>query len=266
MLAAVLDTAFGGDDQPIAFGDRPAVRAARAEPDPAKMAAAFARIVAEFMQRSAAILNVLATAAQVDPEAAELLAQIRRQRYTGQSRIVAALHGTGALDPDLDTDEADDIVTPCCPRRCTGSSPSSTGGPPTATNAGSRVPSARSCAPASLRLSSPDRPRAVGPCCRESCRWPDREGSMTWADLLRPIGPGKFALAGACSGPRRAGRDFLRRLPAAADLLCYRSRCADGAGQALSASPAKPRSGRGRYGAEAYSGRSGQPEKVAGKP
>jgi AcrR family transcriptional regulator len=110
LLAAVLDTAFGGDDQPIAFGDRPAVRAARAESDPAKMAAAFARIMAEFMQRSSAILNVLATAAQVDPEAAELLTQIRRQRHTGQSRIVAALHGIGALDPGLDIDEADDIV------------------------------------------------------------------------------------------------------------------------------------------------------------
>src|SRR5215469_8507940 len=110
LLAAVLDTAFGGDDQPIAFGDRPAVRAARAEPDPAMMSAAFARIVAEFMQRSSAILNVLATAAQVDPEAAELLAQIRRQRYTGQSRIVTALRDAGALDSDLGTDEANDIV------------------------------------------------------------------------------------------------------------------------------------------------------------
>ena len=110
LLAAVLDTAFGGDDQPIAFADRPAVRAARAEPDPAKMVDAFARIVAEFMQRSSAILHVLATAAQVDPDAAELLAQIRRQRHTGQSRIVMALESTGTLDPDLDTSEAADIV------------------------------------------------------------------------------------------------------------------------------------------------------------
>ena len=110
LLAAVLDTAFGGDDQPVAFGDRPAVRAAHAEPDPAKMVDTFARIVAEFMQRSSAILHVLATAAQVDPDAAELLAQIRRQRHTGQSRIVAALESTGTLDPDLDTSEAADIV------------------------------------------------------------------------------------------------------------------------------------------------------------
>ena len=110
LLAAVLDTSFGGDDQPVAFADRPAVRAARAEPDPAKMVTAFARIMREFMERSSAIQHVLATAAQVDAEAAELLADIRRQRHTGQSRIVAALDARGALDPDLDKAEAADIV------------------------------------------------------------------------------------------------------------------------------------------------------------
>jgi AcrR family transcriptional regulator len=110
LLAAVLDTSFGGDDQPIAFADRPAVRAALAEPDPGKMVNAFARIVREFMDRSSAIQHVLATAAQVDAEAAEVLTEIRRQRHTGQSRIVTALEARGALDPDLDTSEAADIV------------------------------------------------------------------------------------------------------------------------------------------------------------
>jgi len=110
LLAAVLDTSFGGDDQPIAFGDRPAVRAARDEPDPAKMVQAFARIMREFAERSSAIQHVLATAAQVDGEAAELLAEIRRQRYVGQSRIVAALAARGALDPGLDKSEAADMV------------------------------------------------------------------------------------------------------------------------------------------------------------
>jgi AcrR family transcriptional regulator len=110
LLAAVLDTSFGGDDQPIAFGDRPAVRAARAETDPAKMVTAFARIAREFMERSSAIQHVLATAAQVDADAAGLLAEIRRQRHTGQSRIVAALDAAGALDPGLDKSEAADIV------------------------------------------------------------------------------------------------------------------------------------------------------------
>jgi AcrR family transcriptional regulator len=110
LLAAVLDSSFGGDDQPIAFGDRPAVRAARAETDPVKMVNAFARIIREFMERSSAILQVLATAAQVDPDAAALLAEIRRQRHAGQSRIVAALADTGALDAGLDKAEAADMV------------------------------------------------------------------------------------------------------------------------------------------------------------
>jgi AcrR family transcriptional regulator len=110
LLAAVLDTAFGGDDEPIAFADRPAVRAARAETDPVKMVDAFARIVAEFMERSSAILHALTTAAQVDSDAAGLLAEIRRQRHTGQSRIVTALKARGALDPGLDASEAADMV------------------------------------------------------------------------------------------------------------------------------------------------------------
>jgi TetR/AcrR family transcriptional regulator, regulator of autoinduction and epiphytic fitness len=110
LLTAVLDTSLGGDDQPIAFADRPAVRAARAEPDPVTMVNAFARIARELMDRSSAIQHVLATAAQVDPDAAELLAEIRRQRHTGQSRIVAALNARDALDPGLDTSEAADIV------------------------------------------------------------------------------------------------------------------------------------------------------------
>lgn len=110
LLAAVLDASFGGDDEPIAFGDRPAVRAARAEADPVKMVEAFGRILTDLMERTSAILHVLATAAQVDPEAADLLAEIRRQRHTGQSRIVAALAERDALDPDLDPAQAADMV------------------------------------------------------------------------------------------------------------------------------------------------------------
>jgi hypothetical protein len=71
---------------------------------------ASARIASEFMQRFSAILYVLATAAQVDPDAAGLLAETRAQRHTGQSRIVAALQALGALDPGLDSSEAADMV------------------------------------------------------------------------------------------------------------------------------------------------------------
>src|SRR5215471_12593800 len=110
LLRAVLDVSFGGDDQPVAFGDRPEIQAARAEPDPAALVRAFARIGRNFMERSSAIMHVLATAAQVDPDAAQLMDQIRRQRRTGQSRIVAALSARDALDPELDFSQAVDIT------------------------------------------------------------------------------------------------------------------------------------------------------------
>src|SRR5215471_2977369 len=110
LLKAVLDVSFGGDDQPIAFGDRSDVQAARAESDPVALVRAFARIGRDFMERSSAIMHVLATAAQVDPDAAQLMQEIRRQRHAGQSRIVAALSALDALDPDLAYSDAADMA------------------------------------------------------------------------------------------------------------------------------------------------------------
>lgn len=110
LLKAVLDISFGGDDQPIAFGERPEVQAARAEADPVTLIRAFARIGRDFMVRSSAIMHVLATAAQVDSDAAQLMEQIRRQRRTGQSRIVTALSARDALDPELEFSAAVDIT------------------------------------------------------------------------------------------------------------------------------------------------------------
>jgi AcrR family transcriptional regulator len=110
VLKAVFDTAFGGDDEPVAFVNRPQVQAALAEPDADDLLDRFARIARELMDRSAAIQHVLATAATVDAEAAELLEEIRRQRHVGQSRIVAAVIARDALDPSLTTSDAEDTL------------------------------------------------------------------------------------------------------------------------------------------------------------
>jgi AcrR family transcriptional regulator len=110
LLAAVLDTSFGGDDEPFAFGDRPEQREALAQSDPVALVNAFARIGRDFMERSSEIMHILSTAAHVDPDAAELLEEIRQQRHTGQSRIVAALSARHALDPALERSQACDIA------------------------------------------------------------------------------------------------------------------------------------------------------------
>jgi AcrR family transcriptional regulator len=113
LLKAVLDTSFVGDDEPVAFGDRPQVQAALAAADPEALIDAFAVICCEVKDRSCEIYRVLSSAALVDDEAAELLAEVRQQAHTGRSRIVAALRRMDALDPALSRREAEDIVYTC---------------------------------------------------------------------------------------------------------------------------------------------------------
>jgi AcrR family transcriptional regulator len=110
LLKEVLDTSFGGDDEPVAFGDRPEQQQALAEPDPLALVRTFAGICRLLMDRSSEMFYVLSTAAQVDPEIAELQDEIRRQRHTGQSRMVAAIAARDALDPDLSLSDAEDIT------------------------------------------------------------------------------------------------------------------------------------------------------------
>jgi AcrR family transcriptional regulator len=110
LLAAVLDVAFVGDDEPVAFGDRPSVAAALAETDPRRLLEAFARLAGALMERSGPIQLVLRGAASVDAEAAELLDVANRQRLEGQSRIAHALASRGLLRGGLDEHEAADIV------------------------------------------------------------------------------------------------------------------------------------------------------------
>lgn len=110
ILTAVLDVAFGGDDEPIAFRDRPAVQTALAEPDPRRLLEAFAHICRELLDRSAPIQHVLRSAAIVNPEAAELLAITARQRLVGQSRVARVLAERNALTDGIDKANAADVI------------------------------------------------------------------------------------------------------------------------------------------------------------
>lgn len=110
ILSALLDVSFGGDDEPIAFNERPAIQAALSESDPDRLLDAFARICRELLDRSGPIQNALASAAMVDAEAADLLAITRKQRLVGQSRIARLLADRGALTPGLTEADAADIV------------------------------------------------------------------------------------------------------------------------------------------------------------
>jgi AcrR family transcriptional regulator len=113
LLKAVGDTSLVGDDEPVAFGERAAVKAALGADDPIALIDAFAVICRDVKNRATAIYQVLTSAAVVDADAADLLAEFRSQAHTGRARIVAALRQMDALDPVLTRSEAEDIVYTC---------------------------------------------------------------------------------------------------------------------------------------------------------
>ena len=110
VLKEVLDVAIGGDDEQVEYRNRPRVQAAFAAEDPGELLDAFAHLTRQVLQRSAAIHHVLVSSADADAEAAEQLAETRRQRHSGQSRIVRALVGAGHLRDGLSPAAAADIV------------------------------------------------------------------------------------------------------------------------------------------------------------
>jgi AcrR family transcriptional regulator len=110
ILKEVLDVTLGGDDEQVEYRHRPDVRAALAAEDPGSMLDAFAHLPRGVMHRAGALPHVLATSALVDSDAAEMLEVTRRQRHTGQSRVVRALARRNALRAGLTQPRAADIV------------------------------------------------------------------------------------------------------------------------------------------------------------
>ena len=99
LLKLALDWAVAGDDEPIAMANRPAVKAIQAEPDPRKALMLWVQTVAGVSARSSPIGEVLIAAADVDPAAAELLAEASRNRLFGATafiRYLASLDGLAA--------------------------------------------------------------------------------------------------------------------------------------------------------------------------
>jgi len=96
LLKLALDWAIVGDDEPIALGDRPAIRAILAEPDPRKALMLWVQTVSDVAGRTAPLGEVLIAAADIDPAAAQLLAEVSRNRMLGATlfiRYLASLDG-----------------------------------------------------------------------------------------------------------------------------------------------------------------------------
>lgn len=110
ILKSLLDVSIGGDDEPVAVADRPQVRELVMHPDPYGQVAGFASLLRTLLTRTAPVHRILADASRSDEDAAALLAEISRQRQSGQRRIARSLARSDALRPGLRERDAADII------------------------------------------------------------------------------------------------------------------------------------------------------------
>lgn len=106
LLKTALDWAFVGDDEPVPMAQRPVVAEMEQITDPSELVVRWAQFVAEIEQRSASLADVLAVAADADPEAAEVHATSERNRLAGATAFVAQVAAIGGLRPGLTTERA----------------------------------------------------------------------------------------------------------------------------------------------------------------
>jgi AcrR family transcriptional regulator len=97
LLRKAWDITIGGDDQDIAFHERPEIVAIRDEPDLAQRLRLHATFTTQTAQRIAPFQIMVQAAAEVDPVAAEMLDEMERQHLAGMSIMSAEVAQTGQL-------------------------------------------------------------------------------------------------------------------------------------------------------------------------
>jgi AcrR family transcriptional regulator len=110
LLAALVDVAIVGDDEPVPVLEREWVREMRGEPDPRLRLRMLARAGAAILARIAPIHGVLVGAAAADVEAAAILRRYTQQRLEGQRALLRIAVPAASLRPGLSMRTAADTL------------------------------------------------------------------------------------------------------------------------------------------------------------
>jgi AcrR family transcriptional regulator len=108
LLHRVWDVTIGGDDEDVAFHERPEVLAVRAEPDLARRFEHHAELFTATARRIAPFVLAVQGAAGSEPAAAHLLAEMSRQRRAGMAVMAHDAAATGQLA--VSEEECGDVV------------------------------------------------------------------------------------------------------------------------------------------------------------
>lgn len=108
ILHRVWDITIGGDDEDVVFHERPEIQAIRSERDLAKRLVLHAAMATATARRIVPFMRTLHAAAGSEPAAAEMLAEIGRQRLAGMTVMASEAAATGQLA--VSEEECRDVV------------------------------------------------------------------------------------------------------------------------------------------------------------
>lgn len=97
LLHRTWDVTIGGDDEDVVFHERADIQAIRAEPDLARRFVLHARMATRTARRIAPFRLAVLAAAGHEPSAAEMVAEMDRQRLIGMGVMAAEAAATGQL-------------------------------------------------------------------------------------------------------------------------------------------------------------------------
>lgn len=110
LFKLLVESAISGADHPVVALEREYVRAVRAETDPRRKLALYARAVCAIHLRLAPLFEVLQSAASADAELGALWTEVSTRRARNMRLLAAELMETGGLREELDLDAAADIL------------------------------------------------------------------------------------------------------------------------------------------------------------
>ena len=119
ILWHLFDISVGGDDAPIPIIERPGPQALLREPDQRRQIAMFARGIATVMGRAAPVFDMLRSAAETEPEIADLVRRLADERWHNMGVVLDAIAANGPLRDGLERESAvGTIWTLASPQMC----------------------------------------------------------------------------------------------------------------------------------------------------
>jgi len=110
LLRELIEQAISGIDHAVAAEERDYVQAIKAEPDPAKKLAIYARAVCRIQERMAPLLQALREASSTEPEAEQVWREIGERRAANMRLLIRDIRDAGGLRATLSVNKAADVV------------------------------------------------------------------------------------------------------------------------------------------------------------